>query len=272
MTVYAAEDDAFRRLVEAYQSQLKALEAQRPRIDSEIQAVNGQIDGVKQRLEIVSKRLAEYEYYAARGYVRRPIVIEQQIQKSLVQAELSRLGAELARLQQNMGDLESRKAEIKANYQQQILSELQATSQRLLDIDVTLGTARQLRRLRTERVGFNPDERKDVVVRVTRTRPDSVTTFDATQDAKLEPGDVIEITRIRAETDGRSTEAALGHQNSTQDLARVERQSTSAAYCSDAAALMAPKSNSHLDAGNDEQLAVSGNIGAAEEQATAARQ
>jgi polysaccharide biosynthesis/export protein len=261
-TVYSAEDNAFRGLVEAYQSQLKALEAQRPRIEAEIQAVNGQINDVKQRLEIVSQRLAEYEDYAARGYVRKPIVIEQQIQKSLVQAELSRLKAELARLQQNMGDLESRKAEIKAGYQRQILSELQAASQRLLDINATLGTARQLRRLRVQYVGFHGDRVKEVKVRLTRTRPESVTTFDATEDTKLEPGDVVEIRRIQNDLGSlRSTEASLNSQ-----------QQPAPTYCSQAAELStAPNSESQFSIGNNEQGTLSGTFAAAEgQQATAA--
>ena len=71
MSVYASENDTFMKLVEAYHNQLKALQEQGPRIEAEIQAVNAQIDDVKQRLGIVSERLAEYEDYAARGYVRR---------------------------------------------------------------------------------------------------------------------------------------------------------------------------------------------------------
>ena len=185
MSVYTSENNTFMSLVELYQSQLKALQEQAPRIEAEIQAVNAEIDDTKQRLVIVSDRLAEYEDYAAKGYVRRQLLIEQQMLKSSIQAELARLEAELAHLRQNMGDLQVRKEEIKATYKRQILSDLQETSQRLLNIDATLGTARQLRHLRAQEIESSAEE---YAVRVTRTRPDNVTTFNATEDTSLSRG------------------------------------------------------------------------------------
>ena len=109
---------------------------------------------------------------AARGYLRRALVVEEEIQKTSIQAELARLEAELAHLQQNMGDLQVRKEEVKANYKRQIINDLQDTSQRLLNIDATLGTARQLRHLRAQEIEFSAEE---YAVQVTRTRPDNVT-------------------------------------------------------------------------------------------------
>jgi len=205
-SVYASENDAFTILVDAYQRQLKVLQDQRPHIQAEIEAVKAQIDDVKQRLTIVSDRAAEYEDYAARGYVRKPVVTDAQIQKSLVQAELSRLQADLAHLRQNMGDLEVRKEEVKANYMRQTLTDLQDTSQRLLEIDATLDTARQLRHLRAREIGFSADE--EYTVRVTRTRPDNVVAFNATEDTELEPGDVVEIKHIQNEPSSHWNEAA----------------------------------------------------------------
>jgi len=208
-SVYATENETFVTLVEMYHNQLKVLQEQRPWIEAEIEAVNAQIEDVKQRLAIVSKRLAEYEDYAARGYLRKQLVVEMQIHKSLVQGELARLAAEFARLRQSMGALEMRKIEVTADYKRKILTELQDTSQRLLNIDSTLDTARELHYFRAEKTEFGAEQAK-YTVRVTRTRPDDVTAFDATDDTKLEPGDVVEVTRIPSELGRRhSTEAAL---------------------------------------------------------------
>ena len=263
MSVYESENNTFMSLVESYQSQLEALQAQAPRIEAEIQAVNAQIDDTKQRLAIVSEHLAEYEDYAARGYVRKPLVIEQQILKSSTQAELARLEAELAHLRQNMGDLQVRKEEIKAAYKRQILSDLQDTSQRLLNIDATLGTARQLRHLRAQEIEFSAEE---YAVRVTRTRPDNVTTLNATDDTKLEPGDVVEIKRIQNEPES-STEAALSQENLRQEFVAVEQQPTLASYCSETSGEPTDsKSNSQPgNSGDDEQVSTSGNNSAAGE-------
>ena len=232
MSMYASENNTFLSLVESYQSQLKVLGEQAPRIGAEIQAVNTQIDDTNQRLAIVSERLEEYQDAAARGYLRRTLVVEEEIQKTSIQAELARLEAELAHLQQNMGDLQVRKQEVKANYTRQIINDLQDTSQRLLNIDATLGTARQLRRLRAQEIEFSTEE---YAVQVTRTRPDNVTTTNATEDTKLEPGDVVEIKSIKNEPES-STETALSQRDLRQEFVPVDQQPTLASYCSETAA------------------------------------
>jgi hypothetical protein len=170
-----------------------------------------------------------------------------------------------------MGDLEVRKEEVKANYKRQILSELQDTSQRLLNIDATLGTARQVRHLRAQEIEFSGEE---YAVRVTRTRSDNVTAFNATEDTKLEPGDVIEIKRIQNELESsHPTEAALSQQNLRQEFVPVEQQPTFASFCSETAgASTDSKSNTQPgNSGDDKQVSDSGNNSATaeEQQATA---
>jgi hypothetical protein len=138
---------------------------------------------------------------------------------------------------------------------------LQAASQRLLDINATLGTARQLRRLRVQYVGFHGEDAKEIKVRITRARPENVTTFDATEDTNLEPGDVVEIKRIQNGLGGgHSTEASLN-----------SRQAAPAASCSQAAALSTdPKSELQYGIENGEPVALSGAFAAAEGQPTTA--
>jgi polysaccharide biosynthesis/export protein len=109
-----------------------------------------------------------------------------------VQADVSRLQGEIAHLQQNAGELEVKQEEVKANYKRQVLTELQETSQHLLDIDATLGTARQLRNLKAQRVGFG-DQEPNYTILITRAEQSGTVTFNATADTKLEPGDVIEV-------------------------------------------------------------------------------
>lgn len=194
-SLYVAENDTFLRLVAAYQSQLKVLQQQRPRVEDEIHAVTDQIAKERDRLNIVSQRIDEYQDLVDRGLVRKPELTEQRIQRSLVQAEVSRLQGEIARLQQNAGELEVKQEEVKANYKRQVLNELQETSQRLLDINVTLGTARQIRNLKVQ-AAFGDDEPNYTII-VTRTEQSGSVTFNATADTKIEPGDVIEVKFIR---------------------------------------------------------------------------
>jgi polysaccharide export outer membrane protein len=211
-SLYSGENDTFLRLVDAYQSQLKVLQQQRPRIEDEIHAVTDQIAKERERLDIVSRRIDEYQDLVNRGLVRKPELTEQQIEKALVQAEVSRLQGEIARLQQNAGELEVKQEEIKANYKRQVLTELQEASQRLLDINATLGTARQIRNLKVQKAAFGDAEANYEII-ITRTEPSGTITINATADTKIEPGDVIEVKSIRRDSiDNPVTEARLNPQ------------------------------------------------------------
>ena len=63
--------------------------------------------------------------------MRKEVLINQQIEKTLVQSQLSNLEAQVAHLRQTTGDLEVKLGEVKANYVRQVLGELQETTQRL---------------------------------------------------------------------------------------------------------------------------------------------
>ncbi len=193
--VYAAESDTFLRLVEAYHSQLEVLQQQRPRIEAEIRAVTEQIAKEQQRLDIVNERVAELEEYAKRGLVRKYVLSNQRIEKALVEAEVSRLEAGVARLRQNMGDLDFRIKEVKANYKRQVLGELQETLQRLREIEATLGTARDLRDYGAEDAGIAEGAETNDAILISRTSQYRTVTFKATYDTLIEPGDVIEVKR-----------------------------------------------------------------------------
>jgi polysaccharide export outer membrane protein len=211
-SLYPAENDTFLRLVAAYQSELKVLQKQRPRIEDEIHAVTDQIAKEMDRLHIVSRRIDEYQDLVDKGLVRKPELTQQQIEKSLVQAEVSRLQGEIAHLRQNAGDLDIKQEEIKANYKRQILTELQETSQRLLGINATLGTARQIRNIKAQKAAFGDDGPNYTII-ITRAEQSGAVTFNATADTKIEPGDVIEVRFVRRDpiVPG-ATEAALNPQ------------------------------------------------------------
>jgi polysaccharide biosynthesis/export protein len=197
-SLYLAENDTFLRLEAAYQSELKVLQQQRPRIEDEIRAVTDQIAKERDRLHIVSQRIDEYQDLVNRGLVRKPELTEQQIEKSLVQAEVSRLQGEIAHLQQSAGELDIKQEEVKANYKREVLKEFQETSQRLLDINATLGTARQIRNIKAQKAAFGDDGANYTII-ITRTEQSGTVTFNATADTTTEPGDVIEVKFIRSD-------------------------------------------------------------------------
>ena len=190
--VYAAESDIFLRLEETYRDQLEALQKQRPRIEAEIKAVSEQIANQNERLDIVNGRIADLEPLFRKGFLRKEILINQQIEKTLVQSQLSNLEAQVAHLRQTMGDLDVKLGDVKATYVRQVLGELQETTQRLRGIETTLGPAHKLRDIKAEAAsGVTGDA--DYVVLITRVEQGRMVNFDATSETTLLPGDVVEV-------------------------------------------------------------------------------
>jgi len=206
---YAAESDAFSRLAEVYHSQLQALQSQRPRIEAEIDAVTDQITKQKEHLAIVNDHLADLEHLFDKGLLRKDVLLNQQIERSLVEGQVSNLQGQVARLRQNMGDLDIRLGDTKANYLRQTLAELQDTSQRLREVEIGLGPAYRLLQVKAQGASGDVDE-PDYSIRISRVRDGGIITVDATDETMLSPGDVVEVKlkrRISDTTPSLSTQA-----------------------------------------------------------------
>jgi polysaccharide export outer membrane protein len=201
---YSAENDTFSRLAEMYQEQVRALQSQRPRIEAEIVAVTNQIAKQKEHLGIVNGHLDDLETLFAKGLLRKDVLLNEQIQKTLVEGQMANLEAQVARLRQNMGDLEVRLGDIKSNYLRQTLQELQDTSQRLRDVEMSLGPARRLLSVKAQGAGGDVDA-TEYTIRISRVRDGGMITFEATDETMLSPGDVVEVTIKRHVSDGDSS-------------------------------------------------------------------
>ena len=167
-------------------------ESLRNQIDAEIQAVNDDMAKQKDQLNNLSSQIDVYQGLFNKGLLRKPEITQLQIQRSSVQAELSRLQAEISRLEQSGADIDAKTETVKSNYTRQILGELEATSERLGNINATLGTARQLREFRVQKLSLNGEE-PNYLFEITRTDSNGLSTFNANSDTQLKPGDVIDV-------------------------------------------------------------------------------
>jgi polysaccharide biosynthesis/export protein len=189
---YSAENNTFLRLAETYRRQIEALEAQRPRIQAETNAVTDQIAKQKEHLGIVNSHLADLQLLFGKGLLRKEVLLNQQIEKALVEAQLSYLEAQVAHLQQTKGDLDFKLGDLKAIYERQTLGELQETSQRLRDIETSIGPARKILTVKAEAASGDGDE-AEYAFFISRACDGRIVTFEATVDATLSPGDVVEV-------------------------------------------------------------------------------
>ena len=198
--VYSAENDIFARLEETYRNQLGVLKQQGPRIEEEIKAVTEQIANQKERLDIVNGRLTDLQSLFQKGYLRKDVLVSQQIEKTLAQSQLSNLEAQVFHLRQTMGDIDVRLGDMKANYVRQVLGELQQTAQRLTEIRTTIGPARKLRDIKQEAAsGVSGDAEYTYVI--SRLKDGRMVKVDATNETALLPGDVIEVKRKQLDTE-----------------------------------------------------------------------
>ena len=191
--VYSAENDTFLRLSQNYTDQMESLKKQRPRIETEIASVTKQIATQNEHLGLVKGRIADLEPLFKKGYLRKDLLVNQQIEKTAVESQLSNLEALVARLRQAMGDLDYKLGETKAIYERQVLLELQETSQRLRAIETIFGSARKLRDVRAEEASGAAGE--EYTVTISRVRDGRLAEFDATNETMLSPGDVVEVKR-----------------------------------------------------------------------------
>jgi polysaccharide export outer membrane protein len=188
---YAEENDTFSRLADTYRRQVTMLQGQRPRIQEEIDAVNSQITKQRERLDIVTDRITDLDLLFGKGLLRKEVLINQRIEKSLVEAQLSNLEAQVARLRQNMGDLDIKLEELKAVHERQTLTELQDATQRLAEIENSLDPARRLVEIKAR--AADADAQSDYSVFISRFREGRLTSLEATEETMLSPGDVIEV-------------------------------------------------------------------------------
>jgi polysaccharide biosynthesis/export protein len=208
--VYSAENDIFARLEENYRNQLEALKKQGPRIEEEIKAVTEQIANQKERLDIVNGHLMDLQSLFQKGYLRKEVLLNQQIEKTLAQSQLSNLEAQVFHLRQTMGEIDVRLGDMKANYLRPVLGELQQTAQRLREIATTIGLARKLRDIKAEAAsGVSGDAEYTYVI--SRLKDGRMVKVDATDETGLLPGDVVEVRRKQPDTESAglsSTDAA----------------------------------------------------------------
>ena len=120
-------------------------------------------------------------------------MLNQRIEKTLVQSQLSTLQAQVAHLRQTMGDLDVKLGDVKAAYMRQVVGELQETAQRLRGIETTLGPARKLLDVKAEAASGVTADAEDYVILISRVEQGRKVNFDATSDATLLPGDVVEV-------------------------------------------------------------------------------
>ncbi len=196
----ANESQMLEAQTRALQKELELLRGQKPRLEGAADAVEKQIAAEKRQFELVQSQLNDVAKLQTMGLARRTTEVALQREQAVLDSNISRYRSELARLDVTVGDIDIRIQDTQNNYERRILGELQDARTRLQEIDASLPSAREVRELRLQQAGnttaFDALAASRRIV-VTRTINNEVKQMDVAEDTLLEPGDVVDIKKVR---------------------------------------------------------------------------
>jgi polysaccharide biosynthesis/export protein len=191
-SIVADETDTFETQAAVLQQQLDLLRSQKPRIEKEIEAFNEQIATTKKQLELVKQHASQYSGLVKQGLGLANSELQFRLMETNQESELWRLTSQVLRLQMEASELDLRIHEAEASFKRQVITELRDVRERLRELDVTLPSAREIRRQAGSRAGGEASRS----ISVTRTRDGKATVFQATETTTLEPGDIIDVKKL----------------------------------------------------------------------------
>ncbi|WP_181832705.1 polysaccharide biosynthesis/export family protein [Bosea caraganae] len=184
---------------DALQQQVATLEQQLPKLETVKAFLQDQLTAEKRQLELVQMHLTDYNTLMSSGLARRYTGIELQREEARNRGNIARFSGDISSNDISRGELTIRIQQAKDAYQRQVRTELQDTMQRLAEVEAALPTARATRELRLRQVGFVADAggapRRALFV--TRTIDQKAETVSVTDDAPLQPGDILRVERLR---------------------------------------------------------------------------
>ena len=207
-TVMQEEHDQLATEVRGHEETITLLKRQKPKVQMEIAATKEQIASETQQLQLSQARLKEYSQLAKRGLVRAMTEIEAQRQVAQDEAKISRLKAELARLDLGLGDLDIRIQEAENSRRLRMANELRDARTRLREIEASLPPARELLEVRRQQAGLvaaTGPLGQSYRILLTRGQGRSPMVID--ERVTLEPGDILEVRRLRQDGRGSTTTA-----------------------------------------------------------------
>ena len=196
----ANETEALASQAAALVSDLELLRSQKPRLEEAAAAVEKQIVSEKTQFDLVQGQLNDVARLQSLGLARRTTEVTLQREQAALDSNISRYRSELARLAVAVGEFDIKVQDTQHAYDRRVAAELQDVRAKLQEIETTLPSARDVRELRVQQAGIAAlpaaSDTSRVLV-VTRTVDGKVKSTTVTEDTLLEPGDVVEVRRVR---------------------------------------------------------------------------
>jgi polysaccharide export outer membrane protein len=204
------EHDSLSAQLDALEKEVELQRKQKPRLELAYSAIEKQIEAEKMQFDLVQSQLNDVARLQTLGLARRTTEVALQREHAALDSNMSRYRSELARLAVTVGEIDIKIQDTQNAYIRRILAELQDVRSKLQEIDIALPSAREVREVRSEQAGNSgpsfDSQRTSHRIVVNRTINNRLRALNVTEEALLEPGDIVEVKRLRA----RSTATGLG--------------------------------------------------------------
>jgi len=185
--ILASEQDTMDKELELIKSQL-------PRIEAEVVFIQEQQKLEERQRSLHQQQLQDYEKLMSAGLGRKPAYIDIKREEARLEGNVARLQAEKLRADLSSGDISFRLEELNNRYQRRIISELQDVERVILDLSVTLPSAREIRDARARQIGaLSSDSMLHPVITVMRVQGRESLTLPATMTFPVQPGDIVHV-------------------------------------------------------------------------------
>ena len=171
------------------------LSQQVARLKSENAALTEQSRLVERQVELTREQSSEYNKLATTGHGLRTVQVERERDYARTQGEAARLRAELAKSETALGELTLRLRELDTTYMRRVVLELQETRQKILEVERSLPTAREISESRRRRLVASQGSgaAADWDIRITRQAGLTPVTIQANFETTLQPGDIVQV-------------------------------------------------------------------------------
>jgi polysaccharide export outer membrane protein len=171
------------------------LSQQIARLASEKAALTEQAGLAERQVELTREQSSEYNKLATTGHGLRTVQVERERDYARTRAEAARLRAELAKNETALGELTLRLRELDTTYMRRVVLELQETRQKILEIERSLPTAREIAESRRRRLVASEGSgaAADWDIRITRQAGLTPVTIQAKFETTLQPGDIVQV-------------------------------------------------------------------------------
>jgi polysaccharide biosynthesis/export protein len=199
------EREAMRTQIDQLKQELALQYEQKPRLQEAYVSIEQQIAAEIKQSQLLQSQMKDMAELSSKGLSLRSREITLQRERAMMESNISRYRSELARLSVVIGEVDIKINDTTNVYKRRILLELDDLRRKVQEIDASLPSAREMRDVRSAQaanaagVAQAPPSYR---ISLRRSVDDELRTLSVSGETLLEPGDVVEVKRLRMDTPG----------------------------------------------------------------------